>query len=79
MWTRPADLARLAHAAAVDVAGVATAPVRAGPRRLDVRLTTTPDDGDAIRTQVEQDVTALVADVRPTPRVRLRSRAEVTS
>lgn len=74
VFLRPRGVSRLATAAAEDVDGVLDASAATTRRSVSVRVTTTGDDGtpDAVRAAVS----ARLAHLDPTPKVKVRTRSE---
>jgi hypothetical protein len=76
VWLRPRDAARLVRAQVTDLPGVLEARTAAGRRRMIVDLTTTRSDGAALSTEAVAAARAVLAPLRPEPRVQVRVRTK---
>lgn len=74
VWVGSGDLARLVRTSVGDLPGVLEARAGGTRRALRVDVTTTASATAPVQQQVTERVRALVADVRPQPRVRVRVR-----
>lgn len=74
VWLHADDLARLVRTSVRDLPGVLDARTSGSRRTLRVDVTTTASGTAPVQQQVSERVRALVGDVQPQPRVRVRVR-----
>lgn len=74
VWMRPADLARVATAAAEDVPAVESVSSSAKRTSVTLKVRTLARDSSEIRGQVEEVVAARLQSVAKMPRVKVRVR-----
>lgn len=75
VWTRPADVARLATATTDDIPGVTKAGTTATRRRVTVRVQTSLTDTTEVHEQISEAVTARLSALSTSPRVVVRARS----
>ncbi len=74
VWMRPADLARVAAAAAEDVPAVESVTASGKRKKVTVHVTSTARDSAQIRAQVQEAVAARLAPVAKMPRIKVKTR-----